>query len=92
VDASAPLLIFILIKIFNYYGIMNIATVKGAEYFMNSTIVSRIFNINLIFKRGRNIHKKLKGGYRKPPFLRFWILTYGTIAPSVDFVFAFLYI
>ena len=43
---------------------MNSATVKGVEYFMNSAIVSRIFNINLIFKRGRNVHKKLKGGYK----------------------------
>ena len=71
---------------------MNSATVKGVEYFMNSTIVYRKFHTILIFKRGRNVHKKLKGGYRKPPFLRFWILTYGTTAPSVDFVFAFLYI
>ena len=43
---------------------MNSATVKGVEYFMNSAIVSQIFNINLIFKRGRNIHKILKGGFR----------------------------
>jgi hypothetical protein len=64
VDASAPLLIPILIKNFNYYRIMNSATVKGVEYFINSAVVYRKFHIILIFKRGRNVHKKLKSSYK----------------------------